>query len=891
MNKVAKIIFSDVNDKNIRVSFAGKKKIIVPYFNGKFECCIVDENEKTIRYKDVFDNILQTIGDSQYVNDGYIVVSQTERINVPKMNYSDVTEKLVINGEEIMEGNLVSQNQGMLAFTGIRKLKVEFNGQFFPISLENNQMQTAGEINISSRFRVDNADGKILDDIIYFEESNTVSDGDKSIIMFDLDTDELGRVFESKQFKDSENVVLDCMAEVKVKMGKIEYLVEYPVKIALINTMNDKCRQECRHAASIDFGTTSTCVAIETTAGKELLTISESADNSSSKYENPTNLMMFDWESLFKTWIEDNKSTMPILCKGGRQDYKNWDENGRKNIDKVDFDFGYPVRNELGAQDPIADSRTINSILSLIKMIPYRVLQEKRDIKFSPFGDQKKFIYITTDPEKQDAEHFDPVAFYGYLIGRAINDRSRHQQIHTKFMVTSPVKFNLEIKESIRKSLYQGLIRTVPKPMMSHVKVEMSYDEPVAYIGAICGTDYFKVDNTTEKFAVYDFGGGTLDFSFGQVSNDDEGETTIDVFMVGGRDNIGGESLIERMTFQIYCKNYDQMKEHDIPIEKPEIERLPDEIESKLVISDQYSNANMNIINYAVSRKIFEGKKVENKKVRLYDRKGDTHEVELLYDEDALKTFLNGTIRESIEGFRNEMIAAFHCEDGNVPQDVNVFLAGNSSKNEFVMTNMQSILGERVSIKKPDDSEIVPGALEKNKASQTAGRRKKDSSVASETTDNVVSASPEMVETEPVKNSNANIRYSITPKTAVALGQLKLNNFRVNIDKESFKLYVGFFNSGSGKFICRLKKGDSSSEWVKFKKINNGKMDVFYSESKPADGSESLISYKTLDLDEYDGKVLFVRFKDQYVIEYCIGDNDDPSSIASDAVITEERFD
>lgn len=86
---VAKVIFSDVNDKSIKVSFVGKKKIFVHGFNGKFECRIIDENNnETLYKKDVRDIILQSINENEYVKKGHIIVEQTERINVPKMNYS-----------------------------------------------------------------------------------------------------------------------------------------------------------------------------------------------------------------------------------------------------------------------------------------------------------------------------------------------------------------------------------------------------------------------------------------------------------------------------------------------------------------------------------------------------------------------------------------------------------------------------------------------------------------------------------------------------------------------------------------------------------------------------------------------------------------------------------
>ena len=52
-------------------------------------------------------------------------------------------------------------------------------------------------------------------------------------------------------------------------------------------------------------------------------------------------------------------------------------------------------------------------------------------------------------------------------------------------------------------------------------------------------------------------------------------------------------------------------------------------------------------------------------------------------------------------------------------------------------------------------------------------------------------------------NTEENKRYALTPKTAVAFGQLRLNNFEVQGDSDYFKYYLGFFNEGTGEFkIC-----------------------------------------------------------------------------------------
>lgn len=877
MKKINKLIFADVHNSGIQVSYdmTSSFEILVPYFSGQYECRLVDDSLGWESVTGDHKTITEKLSSSEYVSGGSFFVNTTEesRLTIPKLLYSDITEQVVINSDEIKAGNLSSESQGILAFSGVRKIKLSFEGNF-----------NAAVKRIQVKFRVDTANGCTLDQIIQ-SDVFSLSDVKTSCVIIELDTDKLGRVFSGK-FEKMESVVLGCIVQAEISTSGSCFIVDYPVKIALINTLPELCRQRSKHAASIDFGTTSTCVAIETAAGKELLTISAIGQNDENEYENPTNLMIFNWDEIYKQWVQSNTSAMPALYKGTKIDYKNWLE--KKSDHKTDFDFGYHVKDELGAEVP--DKKTVNSILSLIKMIPYRIVQEKRQIKLIPFNDDKKFVYVTTSPEAQDEEHFDPIAFYGYLIGRAINDRSRHQEIHTNFLVTSPVKFNPEIKEILRNSLLFGLKRSVPTPMQDSVTVEMRYDEPVAYIGAICGTEFFKVANGTEKFAVYDFGGGTLDFSFGEVSNDEDGETNINVRMVGGRENIGGESLIERMTFNIYCHNLKQMVDNDIPIEKPAVEQLPAELDRKYIIPDQYSIANTNSINYAISRRIFEGRNVNSPvDLNLYDRQGVEKKIKINFDKDALEGFLDNVIKDSIDGFVREMHSAFADDRDFRSEQVHVFLAGNSSKNSHVYANMKKALSG-CDIQKPDQTDSIIAAETKasNTKSSIGGRgaKKPDTQTVSDIAETIAAEPAKAI--RPVVNK----RYAITPKTAVALGQLKLNNFSVSIDNKSFKLYIGIFNPGTGAFMTRLKKGESSTEWVRFKKITNGKVDVYYSESAPLDGTQNTTAYRTITgLDEFDGKVLFVRMKDQYVIEYCIGDSNETESIPADAEVFEERFD
>lgn len=815
-----KIVFKDSNSGS-EVSYGGGfiDPIRVPQFNGKMRLnyvmdseSIEDEGDCSAIYNILFNR----------ANESSAFALDADRLPFPSFEYSDVTEKLLLSEQEIKEGNLKSKDNGILAYSGKRILKLSILGNLFY-----QELVAAPSVKIiisdvnGESFDIDCPSSKCS------LKSEITKDGvTQYTVVFALDTDKLGEIFAAGKFVNKEHVTVGCFIEISIDDAET-MTVRFPLRFVLNNTNPDICKMISPKAASVDFGTSSTCVAIwQEQGGPKLLTLSPcNTEEPVNPYENPTNMMMFNWDSVSKEWLDSE--AFPIFRKGNRRDFNKWSQD--KSNRAVNYDFGYSVKDELG--DP-KDTKVLNSILSLIKLFPSQILEKQRQYEIIPFGNEKQFVDIVCDPDKQDEKHFDPVAFYGYLIGRAINDFSKHSSIHTRFQVSYPVKFSERVKDCIRESLLWGMKRSVPKPLESLVKVEMKYSEPVAYIGALCGTKYFKIeDGASEPFAVFDFGGGTLDFSFGIASNED-GELDIHVKMIGGKGNIGGESLIERLSYAVYCRNINAMIEKNIPIEKPDEEIQPDELTDDLIKSSCYTRSNMNAISARISRKFFEGRDMEgaqNEILSLYDKDGVQHDdVEVSYDVDELDEILHNAICDAVKAFSTEMDVAFDGEPTYDRSKVHIFLAGNSSKNKHVQPLMKKMfLGN-------DLIELVD-QIESGDASEK--------------------------------------RYAITPKTAVAIGQLNLNNCSVHTDLESFKLHVGFFNMGTSEFKEILGKGASDKEWRKFKKIRNECVDVFYGDSLPQCGSMNNTEKRTLSFPGCDDKYLFIRMKDQFSIEYCVGEN------------------
>lgn len=432
---------------------------------------------------------------------------------------NDITEQVLLGGDAITQATFSSPGQGLWAFAGWRIWEIKMRGSFDAIFYDSKPVTTYAHFTDVEGSRYDPQD-------FTFPVPGTNRDNvlreNKARIM--IDTDILGRVFtEEGGFAGKKHVTFGGTIDIVRDYcdGRIEF--HYPIKAELINTNPELARDKISDTpSSIDFGTSSTCVAISGgTADKpELIQIShdcKSSDGlSENKFENPTNIMVYDWEEIEREWI--NGGELPFLHKGSKNAYI----DHRNHPDKP----------------PVC---------------------------------------------------LDPVALYGYLIGRAINNVSRTpDRIFTKFCITRPAaKFNRAVIDSLKRSLEYGLMKSVPKPLREQVEAAMDHTEPTAYIGALyCNPalpNYTVEPGESKMFAVYDFGGGTLDFSYGIISNDENDYTSKDIKKIGGKEDCGGESVIERLSYKIYCDNYETMVDNDISIYQPRGEEIPDDIPERLI--------------------------------------------------------------------------------------------------------------------------------------------------------------------------------------------------------------------------------------------------------------------------------------------------------------------
>ena len=640
---------------------------------------------------------------------------------------------------------------------------------------------------------------------------------------------------------------------------------------------------------SIDFGTSATCAAVHSDrAGvKELLTLSgdEKQDlfSGDNPYENPTNLLIYHWDEVYNQWqaANDNCPFFHTLSKEG-------DELN------ADYDSGYTVEKEYIDVDAPDGRRKMAAILTELKSVPY-YLSHGKEIKFTPYYDSQTSILVTDSLENMSDRRFNPIAFYGYLLSRAINMPGRNK-IYTFYQVTFPVKFKKEVQEKIRASLEYGIMRALPKNIRdaknrkgeSVVQVQMEYQEPVACVGSIVGKGTMQLSDASPEpklFAIYDLGGGTMDFSFGmfrkateeeldeaEENDEDIQENIIEILGIGGDENVGGEKLIHSLAYKIYKDNRALMESNRIKFVLPREELMPDGFNGLLdEVGDEIADANVSIMKEQLARILFKYRLPEDEnsynmnkiftkdkfnKLNCKDathfgpinlRAPDGNSVELTLEVSGVENFLENAIEKTVEDFRTEMVRYFSAKWDRLTaagisnfniDDVNIFLSGNASKQQFVMDKLRDTF--------PNNNIVRIGEGE---SSEDIGKM-----------------------------------FRLNEKTAVAFGQLDLGQYTViktaiehSNEMPPFLYNVGYIdNAAGGKYVPLLFKNDTGKGWQRANKVNtaSGTTDLCFTSGPDPENNPSILLRLQEDISDFIEKgkhTLYIRIYEEDSIEFRVG--------------------
>lgn len=213
-------------------------------------------------------------------------------------------------------------------------------------------------------------------------------------------------------------------------------------------------------------------------------------------------------------------------------------------------------------------------------------------------------------------------------------------------------------------------------------------------------------------FGVFDFGGGTTDFTIGlyrlptEEEEEEQGwEQVIEILDSSGDENLGGEHLVEHLVFEVVKDNLAALREKGpFPFVKPlDAPNLvgSEEIFANSVIARENTRKLMEQL-----RSIWEGDKVKDDdtgqiSLTLKPLSGNATSMQLNVNKTNLKAMLKRRISVGVEKFFSTFGQAFMARQV-APKQFHILLGGNSCKSPLVMEcfieKSQAILGAAANV-------------------------------------------------------------------------------------------------------------------------------------------------------------------------------------------------
>ncbi len=441
---------------------------------------------------------------------------------------------------------------------------------------------------------------------------------------------------------------------------------------------------------AIDFGTKSTTASyMDKTGTYRLLSIGGLVDDASpTKFENPT-IMEFRHKEKF---LKDYNAL-----------------NHRPFTEKNDIEVAHEAqKNAAGVK-----GNDLYRFFSQLKQ--WAGADEKQN-----FRDLEKDFSLESFTNCTD---FNPIEIYAYYIGRCINNMENG--VFLKYFLSYPIKYEKHQAEKIRESFERGLKKSLPRHVFGDektaktFKVELRASEPCAYaISALKSYGFFKSEKLDKPvyYGVFDFGGGTTDFDFGkwEKSTNPKFAYKMTRFSNGGDKYLGGENLLELLAFEAYAKNFQELKEKDIVIAKPNYDRIDTQRFGSFMQNSNTARLNLqtiasklrpflekldaNIIEAIEENEEFNIEGFENDfKTMLFDRDGGELSVEdIKVDCKELLKFLKEKIDDGVANFFAGFSKVMAENIDNQCRAFHIFLGGNASKSVLVKQAFENAKEEQL---------------------------------------------------------------------------------------------------------------------------------------------------------------------------------------------------
>lgn len=526
-------------------------------------------------------------------------------------------------------------------------------------------------------------------------------------------------------------------------------------------------------AVGIDFGTTATVAALYQKGYRSLLRLGSSSSSAAKSAENPAYLLIEDHERLWAEMERDPRAArFPNLLR--------------------------VVRGSHAAYD--ARAVAPNAVIGELKSLPERILNLDHSPQLRDRERQRDFLL-------DEARVRVLIRTYAYLLGRAINRPG--QDVYLAYRLTHPAKFDERSRKLLEDEIRNGILLSIPQGIPAEeVSVEMAASEPEAFAAEVCpelaahpALEPLISQLGEMRFAVFDLGGGTLDIACGRFrpatpeEQDQHGSSTvIETLQVSGDDHLGGDYLTHELVWLAHQseKHLPEMEEKEVPMMRP-VTVPPNNLANKPFLYKRSLAGRQNRVRFerelgldAVkhgpehkpkSAPNLTAARLDGSEIALTTFGGDTTGLA-----KEMQEHLVARIRSGVKLMKSTLGNAAWGEGGDFKaQGVVILLAGNSSRSAFV----ERVLAEELGLGKKD----APFRVWKPE-----GEAPFEQVVLYET---------------PSRTERGVTIVGVTPKTAVALGALKIANNEVHLMRKAqgFSYFLGDLRGFPPKFTALVPMG------------------------------------------------------------------------------------
>ena len=629
-----------------------------------------------------------------------------------------------------------------------------------------------------------------------------------------------------------------------------------PIKPDVSNTGNWTVRNPEKDIiknsfVAIDFGTASTVIAYRVGTRTHLspIGIDSNIQIKPEHYENPSLLSFANYTSFKNDW--DSKPFRPNT---------KWEDVFCSHTSKSLIEI--PIKENIQS--------TIDSLKTWARFIDDEGKYQIRDAKGSNFElDFPSKISTENIWENYVTDDLNPIEIYAYYLGLHLNNQITSPTIFTKYYLTFPERFNPDIKERIRASFQRGLERSLPASLgyakkwreKANLKLEVKelISEPTAYAAsALDELGLIPTENQPIFFGVFDFGGGTTDYSFGyyrQATEDefDEHHWSYVLEMEDGNseETLGGENLLHHMAYQLMLENKDKFILSTgkwIPMELPHGLDYDPSIKNLLDKSNVARTNKRKIMTEL--RPIWHEGKLPNEIVDaeniihldLLNNDGENESINLNINLDSMIKILKSRIDKGVYNFFTLLEKTFATLEGE--QTINILLAGNSCRSEIVQKSFEEYT---------------------TKLSESGFQHK-------------------LTIHKPLEAKEGDLE-AVTMKTGVAYGLLAAAAGDIGINnrfgEDPFRYKVGYYRFKKFKVVVQHdNENNEKGQWREFLKLpTSGYISVYYSdapcvdETYPEDGEYMKCQTQYFG-EENAGKQILIRVMGSSKIEFALVDDE-----------------